>query len=266
MNKYLKYSDKQLERLINGVYNGKITRENLPLDLYEATVARLSKAVFKGFGGDFTTLAGEHEATDLLLYFQHNTAYFSAAKTFQQVNDMSTKLFDESGDKVPFADFKAAATEVFEEYNENWLRAEYNTAISQAQAGREWQTIQSNKDVLPLLQYQTVGDDRVRDEHADWDGVTLPVDHEFWETHLPPNGFNCRCIVQQLEADEAEQTDLTDSQETDPPSLFAMNSGTDRVIFKEDHPYFNVADKYEILKKQDFGLPVPPDPFIINKK
>jgi hypothetical protein len=31
--------------------------------------------------------------------------------------------------------------------------------------------------------------------HLAWDGMTLPADHPFWQTHYPPNGFGCRCYV-----------------------------------------------------------------------
>lgn len=41
--------------------------------------------------------------------------------------------------------------------------------------------------------YVTVGDDRVRPEHAALDGVTLPKEDPFWRNFWPPNGYNCRC-------------------------------------------------------------------------
>lgn len=32
-------------------------------------------------------------------------------------------------------------------------------------------------------------------QHLAWDGVALPPDHPFWETHAPPNGWGCTCYV-----------------------------------------------------------------------
>jgi SPP1 gp7 family putative phage head morphogenesis protein len=262
-NKYLNYSADQLEALINKVYSGKIDVHTLPVDLYEATIKKLSEGIIKGFGAGLAELADDYSRADILMHYLHNSAVFSAAKTFQQVNDMSGKLFDESGAKRSFSDFKADATTIFDEYNENWLQAEYNTAISTAQAGRNWSDIEENADTLPLLRYVTVGDDRVRDEHAEMDGITLPVDDPFWDTNYPPNGFNCRCAVEQHE-DDQKITDLSKKErgelEDIVPDLFQMNAGTDKVIFKEDHPYFSVADKYETLKDRNFDLPIPPHP------
>lgn len=46
----------------------------------------------------------------------------------------------------------------------------------------------------------TVGDHRVRHTHAQMHGIILPIGDTYWETHWPPNGFNCRCYVQVVSA------------------------------------------------------------------
>lgn len=48
-------------------------------------------------------------------------------------------------------------------------------------------------EMLWGYEYVTVGDDRVRAEHAAMEGITLPKDAPFWSTSTPPNGWNCRC-------------------------------------------------------------------------
>jgi len=76
---------------------------------------------------------------------------------------------------------------------ETVFRTQLQTAFN---AGR-WQEDQ-DPDIQEILwgyKYVTAGDDRVRESHMAWDGVTLPKDHEFWLTHWPPNGWNCRCQV-----------------------------------------------------------------------
>ena len=32
-------------------------------------------------------------------------------------------------------------------------------------------------------------------QHVAWNGLTLPHDHPFWQTHFPPNGWGCHCRV-----------------------------------------------------------------------
>lgn len=32
-------------------------------------------------------------------------------------------------------------------------------------------------------------------QHLAWDGLVLPADHPFWDTHAPPNGWGCTCRI-----------------------------------------------------------------------
>lgn len=50
-------------------------------------------------------------------------------------------------------------------------------------------------DLLPFWEYSAVGDDRTRPTHRACDGIILPADNPFWDTHFPPVGFNCRCTI-----------------------------------------------------------------------
>ncbi len=48
---------------------------------------------------------------------------------------------------------------------------------------------------MPLLVYRSMRDRRVREAHRRLEGVTLPKNDSFWNTHYPPNGWRCRCKV-----------------------------------------------------------------------
>jgi len=50
-------------------------------------------------------------------------------------------------------------------------------------------------DDLPYWEYHAVMDDRVRPTHAALNGLILPANSPFWNSHFPPWGFNCRCTV-----------------------------------------------------------------------
>jgi len=45
------------------------------------------------------------------------------------------------------------------------------------------------------LVYRHSGAENYRPEHLAWDGLILPVDHPFWRTHYPINGWGCMCFV-----------------------------------------------------------------------
>lgn len=76
---------------------------------------------------------------------------------------------------------------------ETIFRTQLNLAYS---AGR--QNAYEDPDIDEILvgfEYNTVGDDRVRPNHAAMDGLVLPKDHPLWNSIMPPNGWNCRCTV-----------------------------------------------------------------------
>lgn len=81
----------------------------------------------------------------------------------------------------------------------NWrsrLIFEMNTRMAYS-SGR-WQQAQRLKATRPYVRYVDVHDARTRPEHYAWHDIILPIDHPWWKTHWPPNGWNCRCHAQSL--------------------------------------------------------------------
>lgn len=234
MNNYLNWDDQKIEKLINDIYGGRVSKKALPMDLYEAILEKMDDALMDGFGG----IGDSIDQRNLFIDFSENIKKFSFAKTFQQVNDMGNFILDDKGDQISFTDFKKKAKNVFEIYNENWLETEFNTAKSIAVSAREWTQIVEDSDVLPLLRYVTVGDGRVRNSHKSLDGIIRPVKDPFWSKYYPPNDFNCRCIVEQLEEGEVSEVKGLKPDEVNP--LFANNPAVTGEVFSvKDHPYFN---------------------------
>lgn len=52
------------------------------------------------------------------------------------------------------------------------------------------------------FEYVTMGDNKVRPEHELLEGTKLPFNHPLWDVIWPPNGWNCRCSILQVFADE----------------------------------------------------------------
>jgi SPP1 gp7 family putative phage head morphogenesis protein len=88
----------------------------------------------------------------------------------------------------------------------------FRTNLQSAYAVGQWQQIALQADDAPYLLYDAVDDDRTRPLHAAWDGLVLPVRHQFWHTHYPPNGWNCRCGVIQLSKDDLDELGMTVSK------------------------------------------------------
>jgi SPP1 gp7 family putative phage head morphogenesis protein len=99
------------------------------------------------------------------------------------------------------------------------LRTIFRTNLQTAYAAGHWQEIQDTKASAPYLMYDAVDDDRVRDEHAAWDGTILPADDPWWNAHMPPNGWNCRCGVVQLSEAQAKEAGYEPGDKAPPAKL-----------------------------------------------
>lgn len=254
------YTDEELKKLLEKIHNGEIDEYDLPEGLYYKIADYLKKGLYEGFGGDLEAFEGKD--LELLAELRENIYMFSAAKTFQQVRDMTDLLVDDSGHVRSFSDFEDLASQIFTQYNENWLSAEYDTAISSGRSGVRWNRIENEKATLPFLRMSVVEDDNTSDICEPLDGITLPVDDPFWDEYYPPNHFRCRTTVEQLEEDaqqssKAEVGEAVEHADQDMDDMFKMNVGKDKVVFNEDHPYFDVASKDKGFAADNFGLPIP---------
>jgi SPP1 gp7 family putative phage head morphogenesis protein len=91
----------------------------------------------------------------------------------------------------------------------NWRSAViFNTNLRMAYAAGRWAQAQRLKGRRPYLRYVGILDDRIRPLHREWHDTVLPVDDPWWQTHFPPNGWNCRCSVQQLSRRDVERLGL----------------------------------------------------------
>lgn len=76
-------------------------------------------------------------------------------------------------------------------FNAARLRLIFEVNMRQSAAAGRW--ARGMRGRLPFVVYRTMGDERVRASHRPWDFLVLPREHPFWDTHIPPNGWGCRC-------------------------------------------------------------------------
>ena len=79
-----------------------------------------------------------------------------------------------------------------------------NTARAQA----HYKNAKANAEDRPYWQYDALQDGRTRPHHAAMDGLVFRHDDPFWDSHYPPNGFNCRCRVRAFTEDDLKERDL----------------------------------------------------------
>jgi len=178
---------------------------------------------------------------------------FSGFKTHAELKEAAGLLLDDQNKIRPFQDFKNDVLSLNNTYNSAYLDAEYNFAIGSAQMASKWADFEKDGERYNL-QYRTVGDNKVREEHEALNMTTLPLDDPFWNSFLPPNGWNCRCTTVQVRAEKypesnsAEQiakgekaTTRIDKKGNNADAIFRFNPGKDKVIFPPNHPYYKVS-------------------------
>lgn len=108
------------------------------------------------------------------------------------------------------------------------LKTIFDTNMRVSHAAGKWERFQRTKKLLPYLKYSAILDGRTRPLHRRWGGgagvpvVVLPVDHEWWNTHFPPNGWHCRCTVVALTEGQVKRMGLDPANLKAPPIATTM--------------------------------------------
>lgn len=253
----LPFNEDWVDAYLRRVYDGDITKTTLDPRYHELTGGYLMKGVQRGYKGRVEDFDEFSELGKTIRDIRRNIYQFSAAKQYQQVQVMSEFIHD-AGLKATFSDFKKLAGKVFEIYNKNYLKAEFVTAVGQAQSARDWTYFFENKDRFPWLKYHTQLDSHVRDQHMILEGYTAKVDDVCWRHIAPKNGWRCRCYLTAHETGNKSTRQLPEFGTSEFPAVFDMNPGIDRLIFNpKKHPYFFVEKGDADLKKANFNLTIP---------
>ncbi len=141
----------------------------------------------------------------------------------------------------------------FEVKNPHYLRTNFRSAVDNARAAARWHEMQELADVFPYLCYETAGDEAVRESHKVLDGVVLPINDSFWDTYYPPNGWNCRCTVEQLSDGEAED----EPKFGNPAPTIAIDSAWQKNTGQDNQIWDKWLDEQEkpVMTPRELNLP-----------
>ncbi len=131
------------------------------------------------------------------------------------------------------------------------LRIIFDTNMRTARAAGQWERIQRTKEDAPYLVYLIGTAIQHRPEHVSWHGTLLHVDDPWWETHFPPNGWQCHCHVRQLDADQREEM-LADGVRNP--------QGEGRVAVRTEAPPLNLQDVIDPRTGRATQVPAGIDP------
>lgn len=253
--------DPEIERVAKLIYDGKLSPGDVDDEMIRKVAVELRNGVFQGYGKSLDEKNLPVDQFKMLSKLESNVYVFSGFKNYQMLKEATLLLKGDDGGIRPFNDFLKQVRNVNSTYNEVYLAAEYQMAVGSAQMAAAWDQIQENKDKVPYLEYNTAGDNRVRDEHVVLDKIIKRVDDAFWDSYYPPNDWGCRCDVSPVV--DGEETEINPRDLPDLKPMFKNNVGKDGVIFPDTHPYFNVPEKYvnRIMDKVEKILSIDRDEY-----
>ena len=229
---------KLIEEISQKLQNGDIRPSDLDKDLIEQIYNDVSQPVKEEFGQRWVDYDYK-EPKSLIQKFKKNLWQFSSAKTLAELEYINSLILDKNGRIKPEHQFMQDVKKANILFNRNYLQAEYQTAKRGAQMAHLWNKFLEQKEYYPNLVYRTVGDSRVRPEHAALNGVVKPIDDPFWKTYYPPNGWRCRCTVMNTAEKVSEGTfkDKTVKPE------FHGNTALDEEILTSKGTFFKLLNK-----------------------
>lgn len=232
------------------------SRGNVSPDLLETKeVQALVKEYARLFGFAIApTLESGVIPPVMMEHLKNDVFVFSGFKTYQELREAAALLLDEKGKIKPFHRFYNDITAIKQDYNKNWLQAEYIFAQASAEMSAKWKDFEADMDHYNL-QYRTAHDNRVRPEHKVLHGITLPASDPFWDEFFPPNGWRCRCTVVQVRKGKYPESDSNTAIQqgreatyqagkngVNKAAIFRYNPGKQQVIFPPHHPYYEVSE------------------------
>lgn len=198
---------------------------------------------------------------------EQNLFHFSAAKTLAECQTLNQEFRKARN----FTEFHQKAKQICGMFNKVWQRTEYDTAVLTAEAAATYQRLIKKANTFPYWQYVTAGDNRVREEHRQLNGLILEVRDPRWDKIYPPNGWNCRCRVKplmshevkpgQLESSKQQADDFmeTDEWEKTKKHHFDVNMGKRAEIFNKNQMYVrkftdNAGILMDRVKPSEWGV------------
>lgn len=238
--------EKVITRIAKDMHDGKLRPEDLDEDMIRETYIDLNKKTRAGYGNKWLEINEDTGTPDpVILKMQQNLFKFSGAKTVTQLEELNRALFS-NGKRVGWDEFREAALGINRQYNLNHAQAEWQTATQAGLHAQNWAEYQRNKKQFPNLKYKTQGDDRVRKEHEELDGIIAPIDSDFWAKYFPPNGWRCRCYT--VQTAEKPTRDIPQ----DVPGVkkeFRINTGITGQVFNEEDTRVAKAHAFFALSK-----------------
>lgn len=188
--------------------------------------------------------------------YMMNAFQFSAAKSMSELKALQSIVFGKNGEKILFEDYKEQALKIVEQFNEQWLRVEYDLAGRGAVLAQEWRDFWKDRDLYPFWIFRTRRDSKVRPEHEEMEGKIFRFDDTYAQQFWPPLDWNCRCTGEQSDEGTPLTKDQIELLTTNIGEGFNGNVGIDGIFpkTKSGSSYFQILENANKAKPENFKL------------
>lgn len=158
-------------------------------------IANEAVQLVQGLRDNFKTY-NPYTGPDMLVLqmMEYNLFEFAASKTEARYASMMELMADGEKGIRSYPEFEKLCLEKTADLDTKYLQTEYNMSIAVGQNSAAFVRFMAEKDtVTSLVQYQTVGDEAVREAHQVLDGKIFSLDDPEAMKLTPPNGYGCRC-------------------------------------------------------------------------
>lgn len=243
------FDEDMLEDVLREIYNEEVdpAAGEFPKKLFEATREKFEQASAEGFAGSDFDISGE---TDFLKQYTNSIWVFSAFRSHAYADIMASRLHDSHGELRSFEEWRKATEDIQSHFNRQWLQTEYDTAILRAEQAADWKRFERDADIMPNLRWMPTSSAEPREEHAVFwgEGLTLPIDDPFWDSHRPGDLWNCKCWLEQTDAEPTPEEDLPPESRMPSPSPGLWTNPKSAEMFDRSHPYYPDPEKCILLK------------------
>lgn len=266
------FDDKALAEALKRIYSQEF-RPMIDIEehLFDETLRIMLQATDEGWSQAQSRASSQEESeanlpsrksSDFRTLIDWNTARWSAFKVHRMQNDIAAQLYDEDGTLKPFDRWAKDVEPMLDHHVGHWLRTEYNTAVTRAQQAADWKRFEENADIMPNLTWIPSTSAQPGADHKIYWGVTLPIDHPFWNSHRPGDRWGCKCSLENTDDEPTAIPDDTDPKRNQPADGLDTNPGKDGKLFSDSHPYIKTATReakkaVEKYMEEKVNLPKP---------
>tara|TARA_R110002051_G_scaffold297564_2_gene363969 strand:- start:25086 stop:27539 length:2454 start_codon:yes stop_codon:yes gene_type:complete len=237
------------EKLLKAIYAGNV---NWNYNEFSHTHGRLLKGLMKGYGN----VGIDYDADDhkMIAAMRGSVHRFGLDKTTAEIFQLNQIIKDPAVDS--FAKFRERALKVFPNYNQTWLKTEYQQAFVVGQMSERYQEMVSDIEDAPYWRLVAVLDDGTTTICRGLDGKVFRKDNaETWK-FLPPNHWKCRSDAEDvIDANDDEVLDMRGAIGNDPDGFANMQKSGHDVNWGDTGQVFSASQSY--LKKVA-AVPIEP--------